>query len=236
VAFRSIANNLVPGLRAARNIFVHDRDTGETELVSAALDGSGSNFSNGSLDLSADGHVVAFISNASNLVVGDTNRENDVFVYDRRTRRTEAVTDTSTSRGTFLPSLFGSVSISADGRFVAFDFHGGPLVHDRETGEAQQVPSNDGFGGAPELSESGRLVVFLSDDRVFVHDRKTEETQLASVSSTGEPANDISGRPSISADGRVVAFDSNQGPATSWREEASNAPSFTIGARGVPSR
>src|SRR5687768_7377430 len=92
VAFTSDATNLVPGdTNKATDVFVRDRQTGKTERVSVGLggvEGAGYSGVNG-LALSADGRFVAFQSGASNLVPGDTNDAEDVFVRDRKARRTE---------------------------------------------------------------------------------------------------------------------------------------------------
>ena len=80
VAFRSNASNLVPGDTNGRDdVFVKDLVTGAITLASAGLDGQG-NGSSSSPSLSADGAKVAFDSAASNLVAGDTNGSEDVFV------------------------------------------------------------------------------------------------------------------------------------------------------------
>ncbi len=86
VAFVSRASNLVPGdTNGVGDVFVHDRETGETRRVSVrtggvqALGRSG----DGGVDLSADGRLVAFTSSATNLVPRDTNRQDDVFVRTR---------------------------------------------------------------------------------------------------------------------------------------------------------
>ena len=65
-------------------MFVHDRQTGTTERVSVDSAGNQGNRGGGAPSLSADGRFVAFESVASNLVPGDTNGANDVFVHDRR--------------------------------------------------------------------------------------------------------------------------------------------------------
>ena len=86
VAFESKASNLVPGdTNGKSDIFVHDRQTGSTEMVST--DSSGIQGNNGGCFIpviSADGRYVAFESEASNLVPGDTNGMTDVFVRDRQ--------------------------------------------------------------------------------------------------------------------------------------------------------
>src|SRR5207237_167695 len=95
VAFTSRSTNLVPGdTNGSPDVFVHDRQTGITERVSVASDGMQGNREAGFLGppaLSADGRFVAFISEASNLVPGDTNGTPDVFVHDRQTGATQRV-------------------------------------------------------------------------------------------------------------------------------------------------
>lgn len=84
VAFWSGANTLVPGdTNGNADIFVHDRQTGQTTRVSVASDGTQENGGSEELSISADGRSVAFDSGATNLVPGDTNSSADIFVHDR---------------------------------------------------------------------------------------------------------------------------------------------------------
>ena len=84
VAFFSPASNLVSGdTNGWADIFVHDRDTGTTERVNVASDGTQSNEISRDPAISADGRFVAFDSFASDLVLGDTNSQYDIFVHDR---------------------------------------------------------------------------------------------------------------------------------------------------------
>jgi Tol biopolymer transport system component len=81
VAFHSLASNLVDGDRNdAFDVFVYDRGRGRTTRVSVGMAGRPSNGLSGGPRLSADGRFAAFASRASNLVAGDTNGNNDVFV------------------------------------------------------------------------------------------------------------------------------------------------------------
>ncbi len=132
--------------------------------------------------ISADGRFVAFFSDATNLVAGDTNGADDVFVRDRKQGTTERVSVSSAGEqanaGTVRPP---DPSISADGRFVAFESYASNLV------------AGDTYGTWD----------------VFVRDRSAGTTELVSVSTAGEQGNDGSGDPSISADGRFVAFESS---------------------------
>src|ERR1051325_5433847 len=118
VAFASIADNLVPNdNNFSSDVFVHDRKDDTTERVSVSSLGAEGDANSGFLDLlgrpdiSADGRYVAFASEASNFVLGDTPFTADVFVHDRRTHRTELIT-----RGTNGLPAGGSMapSISAD--------------------------------------------------------------------------------------------------------------------------
>ena len=84
VAFESLASNLVSDdTNGVRDIFVHDRETGETTRVSVAADGTEANAKSSDAAISAEGSYVAFESNATNLVAGDTNESTDVFVHYR---------------------------------------------------------------------------------------------------------------------------------------------------------
>ena len=240
VAFNSYASNLVAGdTNGEGDAFVHDLQTGETTRVSVASDGTeGNDVSVNALDISADGRFVAFSSYASNLVSGDTNNNHDVFVRDRQTGQTTRVSVASDGSQANSDSGFSVVSLSADGRYVAFYSYASNLiagdtngewdvfVHDRQTAQTFRV--SVGTGGVEanntsawmSISADGRYVAFQSDASnlvpadtngtgdVFVHDRQTLQTTRVSVPSDGAQGNATSGTPTISADGRYVAFDS----------------------------
>jgi Tol biopolymer transport system component len=201
VAFESTASDLVPGdTNAQMDIFVHDRQTGETALVSVDSAGNKGNSHSWSAAISADGRYVAFYSVASNLVVGDTNyfcgfypyTDNcaDVFVHDRETGVTERVSvDSAGNEGN---SGSNRPAISADGRYVAFKSDATNLV----AGDSNNFcyRGHEGFDGPDNCPD------------IFVHDRQTGETALVSVDSAGNKGNNWSDMPAISADGRHVAF------------------------------
>jgi putative cell wall-binding protein/Tol biopolymer transport system component len=235
VAFDSIASNLVAGdENAQQDVFVHDRHTGATTRVSVSSAGDEGDGGSSSPSISADGRFVAFMSWASNLVPGDNNHMFDVFVHDRDTGATTRVS--VSSAGDEGDAWSYNPSISADGQFVAFQSQAGNLVagdsnhvfdvfvHDRDTLETTRVSlSSAGAEGAgasllPSISSGGRYVAFYSGapnlvagdtngkDDVFVHDRTTGETTRVSVGSLGEQGDGTSFYPSISGDGRQVAF------------------------------
>src|SRR5207249_1268748 len=185
--------------------------------------------------LSADGRFVAFGSDATNLVAGDTNGTTDVFVHDRQTGTTERVSVASgggTQGNGKSGGFFAFPALSADGRFVAFQSDATNLVagdtngttdvfvHDRQTATTERVSVN-GFSAGPALSADGRFVAFHSTGSnlvagdtngatdVFVHDRQTGTTERVSGASDGTQGNDASAGPALSADGRLVAFHSS---------------------------
>jgi Tol biopolymer transport system component len=112
------------------DVFVHDRNTHQTAQVSVDSSGEQGNSTSWSPSLSADGRTVAFWSTSSNLVVGDTNGNEDVFVHDRLTKRTTQVSvDSSGAQGSGEQN--GSIAFpqtNADGRYVAFISDAADLV------------------------------------------------------------------------------------------------------------
>ena len=241
VAFWSAADNLVDGdTNGATDAFVRDRLSNTTTRVSVGPNGRQANGASARPVISGDGNLVAFESAASNLlpddVLGrrtDTNGVEDVFVYNRSTQTTIRVSVASDGKQGAGESV--RPSISADGRFVAFQSLSAfdpddtnkkldVYIHDLTNGETQRVsvaaggaPGNGG-SYSPSLSADGRYVAFWSnagnlvaDDTngrpdVFVTDRATGETERVSVASDGTQSNGESSDPSISPDGRYVAF------------------------------
>jgi len=128
VAFHSFADNLVPGdTNGYEDIFVHDRQTGVTELISVDSFGNQSNRWSQEPTISADGRFVAWHSLANNLVPGDTNGD-DIFVHDRQTGVTEIVSVDSS--GNQIKGNSFHADISADGRLVTFCNGGSVFVHE----------------------------------------------------------------------------------------------------------
>jgi Tol biopolymer transport system component len=251
VAFMSRSPDFVTGdTNGRRDIFVHDRQTGETTRVSVDSSGQQGDQDSWNPAISSDGRYVAFHSTATNLVPGDTNNFEDVFVHDRQTGETTRVSvDSAGNQGN---GDSQKPAISADGRYVAFESRAVNIVqgdtsdtwdvfvHDRQTGETTQA-SVDSAGNQANaasqfaaISADGRYVAFQSgasnlvpDDTnnspdVFVHDRQTGETTRVSVDSAGDqgsignksPGGLLSGEPgssvvvTFSGDGRYLAFTS----------------------------
>lgn len=179
IAFESEADNLVAGdTNNFQDVFVHDRMTGSTERVSVDSLGNEGNEESGDPRISPDGRFVVFESLATNLVMGDTNGFKDVFIHDRMSGVTERVS--VDSLGNESDDESGDVFISADGRFITFESFATNLV----AGDTNNV------------------------EDCFVHDRMTGATERVSLDSAGNEGNDRSLDPTISADGRFVAFES----------------------------
>jgi len=129
VAFASTASNLVSGDTNGKfDIFLRDLQTGTTTLVSQGLSGAGANDDSFSSFVSSDGRYVAFYSNASNLVSGDTNGSYDVFLRDVQAATTTLVTQAPDGSATNSGSESWSPSVSADGQHVAFSSNATNLV------------------------------------------------------------------------------------------------------------
>jgi Tol biopolymer transport system component len=182
VLFTSTATDLVRNdTNGFEDLFVHDRVTGTTRLVSVRSNGNQANATVGFIDpgsISANGRYITFASKASNLVKDDDNAVADVFVRDRVARTTIRVS--VSSAGDEGNGSSRDPSISGDGKFVAF------------ASDATNLVGSDGNG----------------EQDIFVHNLKRGTTRRISVSSADEEADSYSSYSSISADGRYVAFDS----------------------------
>lgn len=235
VVFVSEADNLVASdTNGLQDVFVHDRLKGFTTRVSVDSAGLEANGVSGHSSISDDGRYIAFESVASNLVVGDTNATDDVFVHDRSTGMTTRVS--ISSAGLEANQYSRSPSISADGRRIAFLSRASNLdvrasvgfsdvfVHDTVLGltEAASVSPGstpNGPSASPSISGNGKVVTFNSaasnlvlndtNTSVDVFTRslgRTARTERISVDSAGVEANAGSSAPSISFDGKLVAF------------------------------
>lgn len=180
VSFHSTASNLVSGdTNGVGDIFSRDLLLSTTTRISVNSSGGQSNNYSTRSTISRDGTFMAFDSAASNLVSGDTNGAEDIFVHDLRSGVTSRVSVASSgSQALFGPS--DSPSITSDGRYVAFDSEATNLVP-ADTNQAQDV---------------------------FIHDRFTGSTTRLSVDSVGIQANNGSWEPSISDDGTFISFTS----------------------------
>ena len=234
VAFASAASDLVEGdTNGVQDIFVRDRQQQRTVRVSVSSGGAQASCHQWGTSISASGCYVAFNSCASGLAA-DANADYDVFVRDQAEQTTSRVSFAMPG-GQDSGGVVNS-TISDDGRYVAFatdaalvpdDTNGAAdvFLHDRSTGQTERV-SLDGEAGqangdsaGASLSADGRYVAFWSNAEdltpesfgpgIFVRDRWTGTLVRASVDSHGGPVRYVGTEPSLSADGRFVAFDTD---------------------------
>jgi len=180
VAFESLSANLVTGdTNLRRDIFVRDLATSQTQMASLSWDGKLGNADSTWPSISGDGRYVAFQSDANNLVQSDTNGWTDIFVRDRQSATTVRASLSTTGGQANLPSRYPAINDS--GRYVAFESASGGLV-----------PGDT----------NGMTDIFLRDLQA------PPVTKLVSVSEPGDLGSYDSRNPSISSDGRYVAFQS----------------------------
>jgi Tol biopolymer transport system component len=189
-----------------------------------------------SVDVSADGRYVAFESYAR-LVTADTNDHRDVYVLDLETKRVTLESETAGVQGDA-----AHPRLSGDGRFVVFESSPAQpddvptrtrivlvdrvnatatVVSRRPGGEAADGPSRD-----PDISGDGTVVVFTSsatnlvegvdangrEEDVYAFDVLGRTLQRVSVTAAGAQPAGSSTSPSVSGDGRLVAFASSPAP------------------------
>ncbi len=183
VAFVSNVPDLIstptPQVNLAYNVYVRDRTDNTTTLVSQTVAGAPLAVNViGSPSISADGRYIAYTTAATNVVAGDTNGVNDVFVYDQTTKVTTRVSVDSAEAEADGPS--SAPVLSSDGQFVAF----------------QSTATNLVAGDTNNVSD------------VFVRDTVAGTTSRASLADSGAQANGASTAPSLSGDGATVLFTS----------------------------
>jgi Tol biopolymer transport system component len=169
-----------------------------TSLVSVSSTGAAANGESFEPAISSNGRFVAFASEATKLVEGDTNNRTDIFLRDRKsgvtTRISVAEDGTQANDNCFSPR------ISADGRFIYFLSSSTSLVegpegaerriyrYDRESGTLSLVPLPAGIEsvtGTYAVDADGGRVAFEAAGEVYVWDAETDEVELASETATG---------------------------------------------------
>ena len=195
------------------DVVVWDRVTGATTAVTSKDQGSHAD------SISGDGRFVAFTSPESELVAHDTNKHDDVFVWDRLSGATRRITDGDAGS-------YGA-DISPNGRWVTFlseannlvahdtNDHSDVFVWDARTGKTRRITGGGMISWAASVSADGRFVAYLSnvfypkhptDSRhtdVYVWDRTTGKTRRVTA------VTDSTASPMISADGNRVVYTSH---------------------------
>lgn len=240
VTFDSDADNLsAADDNSVGNIFLRDVEAGTTTLITRQSNGdggAGANAASYDPSVSAGGRFVSFDSGADNLSTEDNNAFGNIFRRDVQTGTTTLVSRAAGAGGAVGDAESDSTSISADGRYVAFESSASNLlpgdtnatddiyVRDMDTGAVARASggSGPGYSYGPQMSRDGRFVSFygqaddLSPDdnnlysNVFVRDMQTGALTLISrqAGASGAPAEGNSDDPSVSDDGRFVVFES----------------------------
>lgn len=231
VAFQS-ANLWIEG-QMHSGIFVHDRQTGDTEFISISNEGEAANGISHNATISADGQFVAFVSEATNLVTEDTNDWLDIFVYDRQAGQIERVN--VSVNGQQSNGWSHHPDISADGRFVVYVSEATNLVpedggvtsifvYDRLTGEVERI----GDGARAYISHDGHWLAVENHPESYIYDRQTGTTQYLQIpwAILGD----------ISADGRYLVFTtSGDAQIVLYDRETDQTKLISVALDGMPS-
>jgi Tol biopolymer transport system component len=228
VVFTSDADNLVDeDTNDGSDVFVHDRLTGQTTRVSIASSGEQANSGSSEAQLSDDGHYVVFSSSATNLVGGDSNEAEDIFIHDQETGQTVLVSRTANDVRAS-DDCFGP-SVSASGRYVAFLSWATSLAtvgcssetvnfylfdRIREHLSCVAVDAYFTLGAFGDESYLAGIQVFEGEGilgeyelaQVFIYNLETGQVTSAPIGSDGVLGNRDSDWPSITSDGRYLVF------------------------------
>lgn len=238
VVFTTTGGLLPQDTNGQSDVYVRDLVSGTVDLVSSDSQDRIADFRSGFAAISADGRHVAFGSQAFNLVPDDSNGFSDTFVKDRLTRRMVMASRGSNGEAGNSHSGADQPALSADGRYVIFastattlmptsgTFSQNIYLKDLQTGVLERISRKpdgnaaNGYSASPALSADGRYAVFDSESPdlvsgdnnnrwdIFVRDRQSGQITRVSVGAAGTQATDNSRRPSLSADGRYLAYES----------------------------
>jgi PKD repeat protein len=233
VTFYSISSNLAAGdNNRAVDVFVRDRNSGETRIVSTDSNGNPGNMASWQPVISADGQFIAFSSNASNLVSGDTNGVQDIFLYEMSS--TNITMLSKANDGTPGNALSAYPAISASGDYVVFESDASNLVSGDGNGLTDvfvadvlqssvtriSITTDGGDSNAPayqpRISQDGRFVSYYTYasnivqpdpndvEDVFLYDQHTGAIDMITRTAAGEPSNGSSFTAALNSDGLYV--------------------------------
>jgi len=234
VVFDSAASNLIAGDdNGVSDVFLVDRNTGQLELISKAGTASGNGVSEFA-GISDDGRYVVFASDASDLVVGDSNSYRDIFLRDRQAATTTRVSVSSagvqadyesewpniSGDGRYVTFLSGANNLVTNAYFPAFHLYLRDLTAKTTVRLSQSAPNAAGNGncGLSSLSDDGRYIAFESvatnlvtgdtnqRQDIFLKDRVTGSLKRISLGNTGKQADDDCWGPFVTANGRRIFF------------------------------
>lgn len=235
VTFSSAAQNLDGTPSGTRDVYVHDLLLHRTERVSLSDTGGFASTRCDYPQISANGRFVSFVTYSDNLVAGDTNGDRDVYLRDRLAQTTVRISLSTSGEQSNNDSYAGS--ISDDGRYALFSTRSAKMHPDGNTrthfylrdthtntttrttenslGDAANQDCKHGF-----LSSTADWIVFStiatnlpggaanSRDDVYIRNLNTGVTEWISSTHLGGEPDGHCNRPSVSADGRWVVFQS----------------------------
>jgi hypothetical protein len=239
IAYASSANNIYPSdTNAGSDIFVYDRTTATTQLVSVSTSGAPSLVAEESNipAISGDGRYVTFQTDATNFDAGDTNANMDIYVRDRVENTTTRISQ-PTGGGAADENSTDAV-ISSDGQVVAYQSRSSNLVAGDTNGDLDVFVTNrvtgateranvtsagaqtTGSASNAAINSDGSYIAFESSASdlvngdtngvrdVFVRNRLTSKTTRESISWQGYQVLVASADPSLDGDGQLVGFHS----------------------------
>jgi Tol biopolymer transport system component len=234
VAFDSIDRLLPDQTKAQSNVYVWDRTTGKFARISNTPEGQLPKRGSAAPEISADGRYIAYSSLSPDLVPGDFNQQQDVFVYDQHTKTTERVS--VDPKGKSADGASGGPTLSADGRYVTFQSRATDLVpgdtngaldvflYDRTTKRTTLISAladgtqGNGWSYTPRINATGRYIAYRTDATnlvpgdtngvadVVLYDRKTKQTTRVSVAAGGGQLDKAAYNPVLTANGRLIAY------------------------------
>jgi Tol biopolymer transport system component len=246
LVFSAYANNLVPvDANNTSDIFVYNKITKQISLISTNVAGFAANGASTAPSVSADGRYIAYITEATDLVVEDgqlcpSGACTNIILHDLYLHTNKLVNRNTLGLRIDASSL-ETPAISGDGRSVVFQSRSSISLGDqndtydilwRDTvANVTRLVSVDDFGhtGAQKssdfsINDDGRFVAFRTASKlipgdvdntedVFLRDIQMGTTSLVSAMYNGSPQpNKPTAQPSISKDGRYVAF-------TGWSDQ-----------------
>ena len=232
IVYSSTSTNLIPTKTTTyyENIFLFNKSSGKTTLVTKGSSGTGGNRDSYSPCISGDGTTIAFASCASNLLPGRViNTTANIYIYDVNTGITQLLTEGPGGAG--VNGDCGQPSVNYDGTIIAYESKATNLdeskktknydifVYDMNTGENRKISSGEINYLNPSINANGNFITYFCEGHVTLPDNGTStygniglydmdenETYLVSYGAIGNGGNSESNYPRISADGSTIVF------------------------------
>ena len=234
IAFSSLASNLqnkysLPDTNGLADIYLHDRNRYTTERISVSTSGQQATGWSEKPSISSDGRYIVYTSSARDLIVGDHNNANDIFLYDHLTKEVRIISRSSGSLAANGHSF--NPSISSSGRYIAFltyetnissDAKPGIFLYDQVDRNLIKIPidingsdlNQDLRISKPALSGNGTVLVFSTSDGTInsIYSYEHRDHKLESIFSSSAEQDNYKNPPplDISDGGRFVVYPEKQ--------------------------